>query len=222
MEPRARLQFDARIRLPSHALFIGATQSGKTRLCLHLLTRPELFEPKPTQILFHYDQFQDSYLEAKETLERDHNIQLKLFKGCDGINLDDIEATEGQTILLIDDFSEETSSSKEIARIATNGRHKNISLWLVWHSLFAKHEASRKICQNVRWFFFLPSPRLESQLRIFGSQLGMTKRLIWAYNKSQENHEEEYRYLLVDVGPTTPDILRIRSHIHLPIQHCYT
>ena len=127
MEPRARLQFDARIRLPSHALFIGATQSGKTRLCLHLLTRPELFEPKPTQILFHYDQFQDSYLEAKETLERDHNIQLKLFKGCDGINLDDIEATEGQTILLIDDFSEETSSSKEIARIATNGRHKNMA-----------------------------------------------------------------------------------------------
>ena len=224
MEPRARLQFDARIRLPSHALFVGATQSGKTRLCLHLLSKPELFEPKPARILFHYDQFQDAYLETKERLDKEHGIQLLLFKGCDGINLDDLDKSEGQTILLIDDFSEETSSSKEIARIATNGRHKNVSLWLVWHSLFAKHEASRRICQNVRWFFFLPSPRLESQLRTFGSQLGMTQRLLSAYAKCLEpdSSESAPRYLVADVGPTTPDLLRLRTAIDGPIQYCFT
>ena len=59
MEPRARLDFDPRITLPSHALFVGATQSGKTRLCLHLLSHPHLFHPKPSRILFHYDQFQE-------------------------------------------------------------------------------------------------------------------------------------------------------------------
>ncbi len=221
MEPRARLEFDCRLRLPSHALFVGATQSGKTRLCLHLLTHPQLFHPKPLRILFHYDQFQDSYLDAKAKLAKD-GIELLLFKGCSDICLDSIDKLEGQTILLIDDFSEETSSSQEIARIATNGRHLNLSLWLVWHSLFSKHAASRIICQNVRWFFFLPSLRLESQLRTFGSQVGMKSALLWAFSKCQENMGQDHRYLVVDVGPTTPALLRIRSHLHKPIQFCYT
>ena len=221
MEPKARLSFDARIQLPSHALFVGASQSGKTRLCLHLLTNPHLFHPKPQRILFHYDQFQDSYLEAKASLAS-KGIELLLYKGCTDVNLDSIEKLSGQTILLIDDFSEETSSSKHVARIATNGRHKNLSLWLIWHSLFSKHAASRVICQNIRWFFFLPSLRLESQLRIFGSQLGIKSRLLWAFAKCQDNVQEDYRYLVIDVGPSTPDLLRLRSHIHVPIQYCYT
>ena len=144
MEPQARLEFDARIQLPSHALFVGATLSGKTRLCLHLLTHPELFSPPPSRILFHYDQFQESYLSAKESLAQ-KGVELLLFKGCSGVSLDNIEKQNGQTILLIDDFSEETSSSEEIARIATNGRHKNLSLWLVWHSLFGKNRTARLI-----------------------------------------------------------------------------
>ena len=210
-----------RIQLPSHALFVGATQSGKTRLCLHLLTHPHLFNPKPQRILFHYDQFQDSYLQAKASLAS-QGIELLLYKGCSEINLDSVEKLPGQTILLIDDFSEETSSSSEIARIAINGRHKNLSLWLIWHSLFSKHAASRVICQNVRWFFFLPSLRLESQLRTFSSQLGMKARALWAFDKCQENIQEDHRYLMIDVGPSTPDIMRLRSNIHHPVQYCYT
>lgn len=221
MEPQARLDFDARITLPSHALFVGATQSGKTRLCLHLLENLHLFEPRPIRIIFHYDQFQESYLETKQKLAKE-GVQLLLYKGFTDVRLDNIEKLDGQTILLIDDFSEETSSSKEIAHIATNGRHKNLSLWLVWHSLFCKHPESRRICQNIRWFFFLPSLRLESQLRSFGSQLGMKSRLLDAYAKCQEDLDEDHRYLLVDSGPRTPDILRLRSNIHKDVQYCYT
>lgn len=220
MEPRARLSFDARIQLPNHALFVGATQSGKTRLCLHLLTNTHLFCPKPSRILFHYDQYQDSYLEAKTTLAAE-GVELLLFKGCSGIDLDSIDQTSGQTILLIDDFSEETSASRDIARIATNGRHKNVSLWLVWHSLYSRYPASRVIVQNVRWFFFLPSLRLQSQLRIFGSQLGMKSELLAAFRACQDS-TDEYRYLLVDVGPTTPLIMRLRTNVHEPIQYCFS
>lgn len=220
MEPKTRLEFDMRVQLPSHALFVGASMSGKTRLCLHLLTNPHLFHPKPQRILFHYDQFQESYLDAKTALQS-KGIELLLYKGCSDVKLESLEKLPGQTILLIDDFSEETSSSAEIAKIATNGRHLNVSLWLVWHSLYSKHPSSRVICQNARWFFFLPSPRLESQLRTFGAQLGMKSALLKAYNKTQEDEGEPYRYLLVDVGPTTPQILRLRSNIHSDTQFCY-
>ena len=222
MEPRARLDFDARIQLPNHALFIGGTQSGKTRLCLKLLSEPHLFHPRPQRIMFHYDQFQESYVKAKTRLAKD-GIELLLFKGCSDINLDSMEKLDGHTILLIDDFSEETSSSQAIARIATNGRHKNISLWLVWHSLFSKHPASRLIVQNVRFVFFLPSLRLESQLRTFGAQLGMKSALIWAYKQCiDDTPSDGYRYLLVDMGPSTPTILRLRSKIHGSVQWCFT
>lgn len=222
MEPRARLAFDARIQLPNHALFVGGTQSGKTRLCLRLLSDPSLFHPKPVRIVFHYDQFQEIYVQAK-TLLAAKGVELLLFKGCSDINLDSIDKLPGHTILLIDDFSEHTSSSDAIARIATNGRHKNISLWLVWHSLFSKHPASRIIVQNVRFAFFLPSLRLESQLRTFGSQLGMRDAMLWAYREClEDDNADGYRYLLVDLGPATPSIMRLRSRIHQEIQSCFT
>lgn len=222
MEPRARLDFDVRISLPSHALFVGATQSGKTTLCLHLLCNPHLFNPKPQRILFYYDQFQDSYMSAKSLLA-EQGIELLLFKGFSSLgSLESFSKSEGQTILLVDDFSEESSSSAEIARIATNGRHLNLSLWLVWHSLFSKHAASRTICQNIRLFFFLPSLRLQSQLRTFGSQLGLQARLLQAFKDAQERTNDRFRYVLVDSGPATPDLFRIRSHIHsLELQYCY-
>lgn len=216
-----RIECDMRIRLPSHALFVGATQSGKTRLCLYLLSNPELFHPKPTRIIFHYDQYQDAYIDAKKKLKK-LDIELLLYKGCSGIELDSIDKLPGQTILFIDDFSEETSSSKEIARIATNGRHKNISLWLVWHSLFSSNSASRTITQNMSLIFCLPSPRLESQLQRFGSQLGMKDALIKAYKSCTTSRGEKYPYLLIDLAPSTPSIFRLRSNVHSNVQYCYT
>lgn len=221
MEPEHRIQCDMRISLPSHALFVGATQSGKTRLCLHLLNNPHLFNPKPSRILFHYDQYQKSYLVTKNALKA-QNIELLLYKGCQGIELDSIEKIPGQTILFIDDFSEETSCSKEIARIATNGRHKNLSLWLVWHSLFSSNAASRVITQNMSLIFCLPSPRIESQLRIFGAQLGMKDVMIEAYKRCIGDRDEEYPYLLIDLSPFTPSLFRLRSNVHSNVQYCYT
>ena len=220
MEPKARLDFDARLVLPNHALFAGASQSGKTTLCLHLLSNPQLFSPPPCRIIFCYDQLQASYTTFQQHLTA-HGIDLVLFKDISGISLDTIEKLPRQTILVIDDFSEETSSSNEIARIVTNGRHKNLSCWLIWHSLFSKHAASRVICQNVRWFFFLPSLRLESQLRTFGGQLGLRQRLLAAFKDVQKQPIEQ-RYLMLDCGPNTPDMLRVRSRVDdSSMQYCY-
>ena len=220
-EPRAKFCADLRIQLPNHALIIGATQSGKTRLALYLLTNPHLFTPPPKRILFYYDQFQQAYIDAKAALKK-LDVDLLLFKGFSNISLDDIDAVDGETILLIDDFSEETSSSVEIARIATNGRHKRLSLWLIWHQLFSKHAASRTIAQNARYYFFLPSLRLESQLRTLGAQLGMRDLLVTAFRKSVDTESEDYRYLLLDLGPNTNSFVRLRSRVHCSdYQFCY-
>ena len=218
MDPVMRVEFDMRIRLPVHALFVGASMSGKTRLVLHILSRPELLDPQPKTVIFYYDQLQKCYLEVKSLLAS-KGITMHLRRGHD-VNLDDLPHNDHQTIVLIDDASEETAASKEIARIATNGRHKNISLWLIWHSLFTRHPTSRIISQNMGLFFFLPSLRLESQLRTLGAQLGMQKRLLTAYRRAVES-DSDHRYLLLDLTPNVPPLLRLRSHIHQPVQYCY-
>jgi hypothetical protein len=221
MEPVARMEFDRRISLPAHALFVGASMSGKTRLTTKLLSTPQLFNPPPKTILFYYDQFQPQYLELKKRLAG-LGTDMQLHRGHD-VNLDDLPHNDHQTILLIDDASEGSAASKEVARIATNGRHKNISLWLIWHSLFTKHPSSRIISQNMSLYFFLPSPRLESQLRTFGAQLGMQQRLLAAYRSCVDSDPRaEHRYLLVDLSSSNvPNILRLRSHIHEAVQYCY-
>ena len=208
---------------------VGSSNSGKSRLMLHLITHPALFTPQPRKILLFYDQYQDAYVQAKKELEAKHGIQLLLYQGFDEekLRLDNLEGSqEGPTLIVIDDFSDKVASSQEIARIATNGRHKNIGLVLVLHTLFHKHPASRVISANTLYYFFLPSVRLGSQLKTFAIQLGMKERLGQAYADAIRIVDGDpmlntHRYLLLDLFPQTPEMLRVRSYIHLPIQICY-
>ena len=120
-EPKAVLDVDLRIQLPNHALIVGASQSGKTRLGLYFFNHPELFHPKPSKILFWYDQYQDIYAEAKTNLMK-HDIEMLLIKGFNkDFKLDNFEKSDKQVILFVDDFSEEAVESRELAKIATNG-----------------------------------------------------------------------------------------------------
>jgi hypothetical protein len=68
MEPLASLDFDKRLQLPNHALFVGASISVKTRLATRLLTTPSLFATPPRTILLYCDQPQAAYVEAKRRL----------------------------------------------------------------------------------------------------------------------------------------------------------
>lgn len=222
MEAVAALSTDPRLQLPAHALFVGSTSSGKTRLCLHLLTHPQLFAQPPQRIYFYFDQLQDSYLEAKRMLES-QGIEMMLRRGSD-VDLDEFEALPGHTVLVIDDATEQTANSPKVARIFTNGRHKRVSCWLLWHALYHKFSASRLISQNAQLYFMLPSVRLESQLRTFGTQLGLKSKLLEAYAMCLQDETPDpgnHRYLLVDLSPGTPSRLRLRSRLHLPTQCCY-
>ena len=224
MEPKCVLTFDcAHIPLPSHSLFVGASESGKTQLALFLMQSVHLFNPRPQRIIFHFDRFQAIYVEAKAQLKK-LGIDMTLNKGCEGITLESVTKTpcDGQTILFIDDFSHLTSKSLDIARIVTNGRHERISVWLAWHSLFTNHDAARLIRQNVRFLFFLPSLTLESQLAKYGDRLRKRRALLEAFQCMRADTSARYRYIVVDSGSQTPPILAIRSHIHCPIQYCYT
>lgn len=137
------------------------------------------------------------------------------------LKLGDLEKRDHQTLIIIDDATEETASSTDIAKITTNGRHKNTSLWLIWHSLYSRHAASRLITQNVSYMFFLPSVRLTSQIHTLDSQLRYKGALVSSYNQAIDEPDRDHRYLLLDLAPTTPNIFRFRSHITAEPQTMY-
>lgn len=196
--------------------------SGKTTLLLKLLTHaPECLHPIPRTILLYYDQHQGAYEELKNRLKT-VGIDVILRQGFDSLSLEELEKSEHQTLLVIDDASEQTASSSAIARIATNGRHKNLSLWLIWHSLFSKHPASRIIAQNSGYLFLLPSPRLASQIHSLDSQLRYSGIISAAYMKCMDEKDRDDRYLLLDLTNATPNAFRLRSRVTDPnIQTLY-
>jgi hypothetical protein len=213
MDPMLEREFDLRLQLPNHALFVGASMSGKTQLVLRILASLEAcLTPVPRLILFYYDQHQEEYERLKRLLKA-QGVEMLLRQGGGDLTLDDLEKRPEQTLVIVDDASEETASSAAIARITTNGRHKNLSLWLIWHSLYSRHPASRIIAQNVGYIFFLPSARLGSQIHSLDTQLRYNGALSGAYNEAMEEANRDDRYLLLDLATTTPNQLRLRSGI---------
>ena len=186
--------------------------SGKTRLVMKLLEHPECFNPKPEHVYFYYSEWQDSY-QALEGKLAEVGIKLHLRQGSN-LKLDDIEKHEGQSLYIVDDATEETSSSKDIAAITTNGRHKNASLWLLWHTLYSRHAASRIITANTSYFFFLPSVRLTSQLKTLDTQLAYKGKLVEAYRLAVSSTDDEYRYLFVNMAPYCDPKLRLKGQVH--------
>ena len=213
-DPRATIDFDPRIKLPSHVLFVGASMSGKSRLAFRLC-QPDMLVELPKRVIIMYQMYQELYATTKSKLEN-AGVDVQLRRGHE-VLLDDLP---NDSLVIIDDAFEETAASKEVSRITTAGRHKGISLWLIWHSLYSRHPCSRVISQNMGLYFLLPSPRLGSQLRTFGSQLGMKCRILDAYEQILSD-QDEHRYILVDLSADVPELLRVRSHIHKCVQYCY-
>ena len=203
--------FDPRLQLPNHALIVGMSMSGKTRLIVRLLENIHRINPKPQRIVFCYDQYQEMYGQLQTKLECS-GVEMILKQGSK-VKLDEFEKLDGQTLLIVDDATEETSSSSDVAKMYTNGRHKNLSVWVVWHTLYAKHAASRLIMQNTSYIFLLPSVRLMSQVFTLDSQLRMQGAIVSAF-KCASAMDTDHKYLLLDVGPSAHPDLRIRSQVH--------
>ena len=122
MEVISRLDVDSRLQLPNHAVFVGMSMSGKTRLVLCLLSDLDRLNPVPKTIYFYYDQYQTVYADAQQELAK-RGVQLILRHGSD-VKLNDFEKKDHQSLVIIDDATEETASSNAAAKMVTNGRHR--------------------------------------------------------------------------------------------------
>lgn len=213
------IDFDTRLQLPNHMLVVGMTMSGKSRLVMRLLSDIDRFDPVPRTVYFYYDQYQDMYTDVQTSLAA-RGVDMILRHGCN-VKLDDFEKHDHQTLVIVDDATEATSSSSDVAKMCTNARHKRLSLILCWHSLYSKHPASRLITQNISYFFFLPAVRLTSQLYTLDTQLRLKGKLVDSYALAISDMSVDYRHLLLDISPNSQPQFRLRSCVHSDIQVAY-
>jgi hypothetical protein len=204
---------------------------GKTTLLMKTLENAaEIYYPKPSRIIFMYNckwikrsefearfysyilGFQDCYTQVQRSLS-EQGIKSEFLKATKIVedDLDEISDPDGgQTIIIVDDNSISAASSKEMAQIFTMARHKNCSIILLLHFIFGPWPSARLISANTAYFFLMNSPRLFPQVATLGTQLGIRKALVSAY---QNETKKKFGYVLVDVCANTPHQLRIRSDI---------
>ena len=108
-------------------------------------------------------------------------------------------------MLIFDDACEEISSSKDLVKIVTAGRHKGFSTIYIKHNLFHQSRLGRDIeLQNTHIVLF-KSPRDVLQINTLSQQLGLGSQLKDWYTKATSI---PYGHLPIDLTPKTVDSLR--------------
>ena len=180
----------------------GPSCCGKTELIFKMLLQ-NTFSPKFQSIFYFYQHEQPKF----ESLERKLNIQFKKFTSFEIISeLEDC-------LLVFDDSCEEIFNDKEFSKLATAGRHKNISVIYVKHNLFQQSKWSRTIDLNTTHIILFKSPRDVQQIGLIGRQLNNTQFLKESYELATK---QPFGHLLIDLDPKTSDVLRYCSNIVPP------
>jgi hypothetical protein len=200
------------IKLPSHTLIAGGTNSGKTVAVSQLFADcSNVFNPVPKKIIVCYENWQDLYRQMEEAVTA-QGIQFELKQGSDfGIDaLQPDEASTDNYLCLFDDSQQTTANSQNMIDVITKGRHRGISAWVIWHQIFPRSRYGRLIGLQFNYYILTNSPRVRSQIPTLANQLAM-KQLTTAYTMMERLHD--YSYLFVDLSKGCPEFLRLSSNL---------
>ena len=126
----------------------GPSCCGKTELIFQMLLK-NTFYPKIKSIYYFYQHEQPKF----SSIERNSTIFFTKISGFDFIS--QLE----NCLFVFDDSCEEIFSDKEFSKLATAGRHRNISVIYVKHNIFQQSIWSRTIDLNTTLIVLFRSPR---------------------------------------------------------------
>lgn len=171
-----------------------------------------VFNPVPRRVVYLYNCYQNSYADIKRNLTA-NGVDIQFIQATI-LNEEQLKELAGnqdddQCIVAIDDSTTQTTTSKELAHLFTVAHHYRISIVCFWHLIFASTPPSRVMAQNTGYYLLLNSPKMQQQVAILGSQLGLRRALQAAYDKEME---KPYSYILVDLVTNKKD-MRIRTNL---------
>ena len=141
----------------------GPSCCGKTEPMFQMFLR-NTFYPNFSSIYYFYQHEQPKF----STIEPKVNIFFTKFSGFEFIS--QLE----NCLLVFDNSCEETFNDKEFSKLATAGRHRNITVIYIKHNLFQQSKWSQSIDVNTTHIILFKSPRDIQQSTYIGKQLNNT------------------------------------------------
>ena len=191
---------------PFGLMISGGTKTGKTTFVKQLLVNASvMIEPPPENIIYFYSEYQDTFGEIEVLVPGIQFVQGLPDSMIDSIN------PQTRNLYIIDDMMGEKDAV--IAKLFTKkSHHGNLSVIYIVQNLFHQSKDHRTISLNASYLVLTKNVRDASQVIHLAKQLypNNTKFFQQAYQLATK---EPYTYLFVDLTPTCPDEIRLRSGI---------
>ena len=191
-----------KLQHPFTCIVSGPSGCGKSSL-VKAIIHHEVIEPRPDKILWLYAEDQPLYQAIK-------NVEF-----IQGIpyDLETRFQRRHNNVLVLDDLMTQCHSDQRLTRLFSVGsHHKNLSIIFIIHNLFHYGKEMRTVSLNSHYIILFKNPRDGLQISTLARQMypGQSQFLVEAF---QDATQEAYGYLIIDLKPTTPDKLRIRTGI---------
>lgn len=166
-----------------------------------------MIDPPPQRIYWFYGEWQQAYTHLRD-------LGITFIEGMPDETLLD---PSWRNLVVVDDLMSETDA--RVTKLFTKGsHHKNTSVIFISQNLFDKNKENRTITLNAHYIVLFKSPRDALQVEQLARQMypGRTKFMREAFADATAT---PYSYLLIDLKPTTPEDLRLRTNIFPGEQH---
>ena len=186
---------------PARIIIAGYSNSGKSEICKKLI---EIYHENFSHILY-------CGIES-HPLQSNEEINPKLTVTTDILNPFDFTYL-GNVLFILDDCFLEAVENKNVVDAFTKGRHKQISTVFITQNLFFSGKHARNIALNCSHYMLMRNRDL-AQIETLGRQIygkSNGKEFLNIYKKALS--ENTYGYLLIDLGPITPEKLQLRTNI---------
>lgn len=186
----------------------GPSRSGKTEFVKQLVrSKNEVIEPPPQKVVWCYREWQKAY----ESLQG----QVKFVKDIPSDDEMLVSDLTTRHLLVFDDMMGGKNDEYIVDWFTRKAHHRNTSVVYITQNVFDRSTHHRTISLNAHYLVLFKNPRDKSQVDVLSRQLKLPS-MNHAY---QDATSRPHGYLVVDMTPTTPDALRLRTDVfHAPTQ----
>jgi hypothetical protein len=196
---------DVRLKFPFTACIAGPTRSGKTCFTKRLVKHAnELITPPPEKIIWCYSEWQDGYNDLED------NPNLTMSEGLPDMK-ELSQSKNVRKLLILDDLMIDASKGNNLHSLFSRGSHHwNMGIVHIVQNLFYSNLRTAHI--NSHYLILMKNPSDQLQVQTLARQIFPSNRRFFT-EAYRDACSEPYGYLLVDLEPTTPDTIRLRTCI---------